>query len=276
MIRSVGLWQFDEHGNPQRLHAWARAAVSAAPAAVPVPDASWRTMGLHAPTSGTVIASCPFGTEASQVLVVLDCASLPDTAAALEHWRLAAPDGAQLTVHDAWYNAQAQPMALVSRHSRIGLGFGLPGLAAQLGYPVYLGNLGNSDRFIRAWSAMQVQMHHGLALPAPDGRDVLVLLTGARLTSARRIELSVVEPDGIRRLLGFCQREGDLDVQMIAAPWGADRLRACAASGLAMLDQLGSDSRFEDTEMLDLGATALLALPYAGPESQRVVLALWM
>jgi len=234
-------------------------------------------MGLKASHAGAVVATVPWpssGIEPS-LLLVIGCAPLLGAAAAVEHWVVDSRDDPSLVVGDAWYSERAIPMARLSRHSNIKFGFGLPGLAAQLRSPVYMGNLAISELFVRAYSAMQLQLLHGLAVPTADGREVLVMLTGEAQGMARRVELSAVQANGLRRLVGHCRHEGSLASHTVAQPWGANLLRACADARKPCLLTWGSDGAAVDAELQAAGAQALLALPFEGEDGHAVVLSMW-
>ena len=279
LIQSIALWQFDVYDTPTCLRAWTRKCSDGTSdvSVLPVPDRSCRIMGLRASHAGAVVATVPLpssGLEAS-LLLVIGCSDLRGAAAAVEHWGVESRDDSSLVVRDAWYSESAMPMARLSRHSRIKLGFGLPGLAAQLRSPVYMGNLAISELFVRAYSAMQLQLLHGLAVPTATGREVLVMLTAEEQGMARRVELSAVQANGLRRLVGHCRREGSLASNTVVQPWGANFLQACACARRPCLLTWGSDGAIVDAELQLAGAQALLALPFEGEEGHAVVLSMW-
>lgn len=282
LIRSVGLWQFDELGAPQKKRSWISSDLAGAPghnvSATPPPDYAWGRLGVNARRAGSAIANYPFsvGQHAAPTWVVLECAPAKAQPAAVEHWAVDGYNDSILSLRDAWYTDTAKPMAQLSRHSAISRGFGLPGLAAELRSPVYLGNLAGSEVFVRTFSAIQVQLKHGLALPATNGRDVLVLLSGDQPGLAARVELAAVRSDGIRTLAGHCQRQGDLVATSSAPPWGESLLKACAASAAPLLVSQNDGDAVAELELQAAGASALLALPFPGQDGLMVVLALWL
>jgi hypothetical protein len=282
VIRSIGLWHFDDQGLPQRQHSWicgnpANHLGMAEPDS-PVPEVSWCRRGINAKHSDSVVASWSFPPSigAPLTLVVLECAPETTESVAVEQWALDASDHSVLGISEAWYTHAAMPMAALSRHSTMRLGFGLPGMAAEMRSPIYLGNLSRSELFERGYSATQVNLQHGLALPASDGNGALVLLSDGRTPLAARVELAAVQEGDLRSLVGHCQREGDIRTTESALPWGSALLWACAAAATPMLVTLGAQHQSTDAALQAAGATAMLAMPFAGQDGRQVVLAMWL
>jgi hypothetical protein len=281
LIRSIGLWHFDDQGAPLRQRSWASGypanRLSGEAPNLPLPDISWCQRGVIAQQANAVVASWPFlgGNGDPVTLVVFELAPGAMDAVAVEHWAIDHSDDFSLVMRESWYTDAAMPMAPLSRHARMRLGFGLPGLAADLRSPIYLGNVSSSELFVRAYSASQVQLQHGLALPAPDGNGALVLLSDGQTPLAARLELAAVQDGGMRSVVGHCQRDGDLAAAERTPPWGAALLQACAFSAAPMLVTLGEESESAQAELQAAGATAMLALPFVRHNGLQVVLALW-
>jgi len=251
-------------------------APGAALAAGPAPTgASAQFIEHHGSHRITVAVPAADASGSPAGIVVFDVGADPSSPAAVELWDSNTGLAPALTLRRGWYSDAAAPMARFSSHTRFARGAGLPGMAWQLQSPAYLGRLSSSELFLRSYSASQVGLQHGLAIPAADGGAVILLLAGHQQPIARRVELAAVGHGGIRSLCGHCQRDGDLFSPALKAPCGAALIESCARSGRPSLTRQGAGHDI-DGWLAALGATALLTWPFLADPAAPVVLALWL
>jgi len=173
--------------------------------------AAARAAGL---TSG--IAVPIFAGEFLTSVLVIFCADDEAHAGAIEVWHNDPAQGREMRLHDGYYGRTGDAFELVSRSVGFRCGHGLPGMAWEAGVPVFIDDLGHSQRFLRADSAVKVGINRGFAMPCSSPRGdhwVLAFLSALATPMARRFE--VWNPDrraGLSERLvrsgGFCEREG--------------------------------------------------------------------
>lgn len=102
-------------------------------------------------------------------------------------------------------------------HADFRKGTGLPGLAWATGQPVFMEDLGEVCRFLRADSAIKVGINRGFAIPCsvpgPDSY-VMAVLSALATPIVRRFESWLPDTDGrhLQRSEGFCESAGALDM----------------------------------------------------------------
>jgi hypothetical protein len=138
---------------------------------------------------------------------------------AIELWRARPPLEPELRLVDGYYGTTTEVFELVSRRTMFRRGVGLPGIAWATGDPVFLEDLGQGNRFLRADAALRVGINRGLGVPCATLHpevSVLTFLSALGTPIARRIEIWA--PDTTRthlvRMDGFCERTGRLKAEL--------------------------------------------------------------
>lgn len=172
--------------------------------------AAARAAGL---TSG--IAVPVFAGEFLTSVLVFFCGDDEAHAGAIELWHAAPAISPDMKMVDAYYGTTAEVFEFISRSTTFRKGIGLPGMAWENGAPVFIEDLGKSDRFLRGDTATRVGINRGLAIPCFTRNDeicVLTFLSALGTPTARRFEVWV--PDDSRQYLhrvdGFCESAGRL------------------------------------------------------------------
>jgi len=155
------------------------------------------------------------GNELTAVIVIF-CGDDADHAGAIELWHNAPHTSQNMTLDDGYYGTTAEPFESTSRQIMFRKGTGLPGLAWESGLPLFMPDLSQQTRFLRADSAAQVGVNHGLAIPCSTRGDdvwVMAFLSTPATPIARRYETWL--PDAAQRQLsrrdGFCEQFGPID-----------------------------------------------------------------
>jgi len=145
------------------------------------------------------------------VLVFLFAGGDRMQAGAVEIWASDTPG--ELALKDGYYGS-LDDFAWISKRIRFQRGKGLPGQAWMTRLPVLMGELGNSDSFLRAQDAKRSGLTSGLALPCfcPAQKDYIVtLLSASEFPLAQRFEIWVPAPDRSRLVFtDGCALEGPL------------------------------------------------------------------
>jgi len=284
LIQSLALWDSNADGVPQLRAHWSastKAAALLAPinATRPLAPEVWRDIQItdrsdgHQRATVSIPVRPPVGSDFALLTLGLSCAA--GQPAALESWVCPQPQGNALSLRRGWYSEAATPMAQLSQHTWLPYGVGLPGLAWELAAPAYFGQIGTSQMLAHATSPLLADLHHGLAFPAATGHSVLALLSCAAQPIARRVELSVSEHGVLRRVGGYCQRDGDLFPKTVEKPWGASLLAGLTATrGPAIAFRDADLSRPSPFDALD--AQVLLSWPFLGEGGTITVMALWL
>jgi hypothetical protein len=146
---------------------------------------------------------------------VIFCGDDEAHAGAIELWKNDPALSREMTLVDGYYGSTGDAFELISRSVAFRPGSGLPGIAWESHLPVFMADLGRSDRFLRADSAVKVGINRGFAIPcATPGAEhfVMTFLSALATPIARRFE--VWRPDAVRRQLllaeGFCEHDGSL------------------------------------------------------------------
>lgn len=154
-----------------------------------------------------------FAGEILTSVLVIFCGDDEAHAGAIELWHNDPATPRDMTLADGYYGTTGDAFELISRSTTLRKGNGLPGMAWESGMPVFVEDLGRSQRFLRADSALKVGINRGFALPCSlpgDEAWVLTFLSALATPIARRME--VWEPDASRARLvrsgGFCEVAG--------------------------------------------------------------------
>ncbi len=156
-----------------------------------------------------------FAGEFLTSVLVIFCGDDDAHAGAIELWCNDPAESKDMTLVDGHYGTTGEAFEYISRRTSFRRGHGLPGQAWDSGLPVFIEDLGHSQRFLRADSARQVGINRGVAMPCAalgPQHYVLAFLSALNTPIARRLE--IWQPDAAReRLLltaGFCERDGTL------------------------------------------------------------------
>ena len=98
-------------------------------------------------------------------VLVIFCGDDDAHAGAIELWRNDPATPRELNLADGYYGSTGDAFEIVSRSTSLRSGHGLPGMAWEAGMPVFVEDLGRSQRFLRADSAVKVGINRGFALP---------------------------------------------------------------------------------------------------------------
>lgn len=149
-------------------------------------------------------------------VLVMFCGDDDQHAGAIELWHNDPAQGADMALVDGYYGSMSDAFELISRSVSFRRGNGLPGVAWQLGGPVFMEDLGRSDRFLRAETALKVGINRGFAFPCATPREetfVMTFLSALGTPIARRCEFW--DPDTTRQTLscggGFCEVDGRVE-----------------------------------------------------------------
>ena len=170
---------------------------------------------------------------------------------------------------------------LISRRTEFRCGFGLPGLAWQVGKPVVMADLGHSQRFVRRADALRVGINKGLGIPfshVPGHTYVLALLSALGTPIARRFEVWEPTPDGMTFTGGDCDCNPDFarayDGVILAS--GVGPIGATQRSGLPHLtESLANDTTPLGESARTAGLGAMMTLPLIEKGHLKAVVAMY-
>ncbi|MFM9916313.1 MAG: GAF domain-containing protein [Rhizobacter sp.] len=215
-------------------------------------------------------------------VLVMFCGDDDAHAGAIEIWHNDPAQGADMTMIDGHYGSMSDAFELISRSVSFRRGNGLPGVAWELDGPVFMEDLGKSDRFLRADTALKVGINRGFAFPcATPGSEHFVMAFPSALGTpiARRCEFW--EPDattpGLRCSGGFCEVDGRVD----AAPerWlepGKGTIGKLMLSGVpAVTEHAAAEPAGIGAMANRVGLTSLLAIPILSDARLTAVVALY-
>jgi hypothetical protein len=172
-----------------------------------------RTAAAHAEGLTGALAWPIFAGEYLNAVLVVFFGDGDDHAGAIELWRNDPAESKDMVLADGHYGRTAEAFEFLSRRTSFRRGTGLPGLAWGSGLPLFMPDLGKGSRFLRSDGALQVGINRGFALECAgnDGRHhVVALLSALNTPIVRRFEVWQREGDGLARMSGFCESEGEL------------------------------------------------------------------
>jgi hypothetical protein len=149
-------------------------------------------------------------------VVVLLCGDSTEQVGAIELWRNDPRVTADLQLADGYFGATPAALETFTRDGSLARGAGAPGLAWQREAAVFIDNVGESPRFLRAQVAANAGIVRALALPCSlPGREtwVLSLLSSSTSPIARRVESWLpdeADASRLQRAFGHCETEGRL------------------------------------------------------------------
>jgi hypothetical protein len=126
-------------------------------------------------------------------VVVMFCSADEDRIGAIELWHNNPAESHDMGLVDGYYGI-AENFEYVSRRTLFRPGFGLPGIVWKSGMPEIMGDLWNSERFLRKDDARKAGLSKGLGLPVSGESDqhyVMTFLSAMGTPIARRFEVWV-------------------------------------------------------------------------------------
>jgi hypothetical protein len=232
-----------------------------------------RTQAAHADGLTCGIALPVFDGQVLKAVVLIFCGDTPgDTptqAGAIELWHNRPAESKDMLLDDGYYGATADAFEFISRRTAFRKGTGLPGIAWDIGLPVFMADLGKGGRFLRADTAQKVGINRGFAMPcASPGDEVFVMafLSALGTPIVRRFETWLPDAAGSRLLRreGFCEVDGALDIGRLdeGVERGAGVLGQAFASGVpAVCAQAADEPGGVGLAARAAGLAAVCALP---------------
>jgi hypothetical protein len=126
-------------------------------------------------------------------VLVMFCSADEDRIGAIELWHNNPAGSHDMGLVDGYYGI-AESFEYVSRRTLFRPGFGLPGMVWKSGMPVIMGDLWNSENFLRKDDARKAGLSKGLGLPVfgqPGQNYVMTFLSAMGTPIARRFEVWV-------------------------------------------------------------------------------------
>ena len=210
------------------------------------------------------IALPVFAGDVLKAVFVMFCGDDAEHAGAIELWRNDPAESREMTLDDGYYGTTADAFEFMSRRTSFHKGVGLPGMAWEAGAPVFLPDLGQSGRFLRADGAIKVGINRGFAFPvANHGNEnyVLAFLSALATPLVRRLEVwTPAGSDGALYLSeGFCETQGLLQASTDAAITpGQGVVGRAFATAVPMVTERAAD---EPGPVATTGWTSVAALP---------------
>jgi len=224
-----------------------------------------RTAAAHAEGLTGALAWPIFAGEYLNAVLVVFFGDGDDHAGAIELWRNDPAESKDMVLADGHYGRTAEAFEFLSRRTSFRRGTGLPGLAWDSGLPVFLPDLGKGSRFLRSDIALQVGINRGFALACAgnDGRHhVVALLSALNTPIVRRFEVWQREGDGLARISGFCENEGELGPDPVWVERGQGTLGTALLNGVpAVCDDVASEPGGLGARLRGAGVHTLVAIP---------------
>lgn len=228
-----------------------------------------RTQAARAEGLTCGIALPVFAGDILTAVLVIFCGDDQAHAGAIELWGNDPASSKDLTLDDGYYGTTGDAFEFISRRTAFRKGHGLPGMAWESGQPVFIEDLGKSQRFLRGDSAEKVGINRGFAVPCSSRgrRDFVMAFLSAKATPiVRRFETwqADVEREHLYRVGGFCEAVGT-----VGEGRGSDSLaRGQGTLGRALFTGVPSIGESAGTEpglvgqaAREAGLAAVVALP---------------
>ena len=215
-------------------------------------------------------------------VLVLFCGSDDDHVGAIELWHNDPAASFDMGLVDGFYGI-AENFEYLSRRTQFRPGFGLPGLVWKSGMPEIVGDLWNSDRFLRKDDARKVGLSKGLGLPcpyAPGQNYVMTFLSALGTPIARRFEIWLPSErhDALTFGSGHCDRVPDFSAAYAGvrlAP-GSNPLSRVWATGLPEITRrVGEDGSVIGQSARQADLDDLLAFPILESGRLKAVVAFY-
>lgn len=201
-------------------------------------------------------------------VVVLFCGDDEDHVGAIELWRNDPVQSHDMGLEEGYYGI-AENFEFISRRTQFRPGFGLPGMVWQSGKPVLMGDLWNSEKFLRRDDARKAGLSKGLGLPFlydPGQNYVMTFLSAMGTPIARRFELWAPTEDRSALVFsaGHCDRQADFaqDYAATRLTWGDSLIGRVWALGLpAVSESIGDESSDVGASARKADLRSMLAMP---------------
>jgi hypothetical protein len=224
-----------------------------------------RTAAAHAEGLTGALAWPIFAGEYLNAVLVVFFGDGDDHAGAIELWRNDPAESKDMVLADGHYGRTAEAFEFLSRRTTFRRGTGLPGGVWDSGLPAFIPDLGKGSRFLRSDSAQQVGINRGFALACAgnDGRHhVVALLSALNTPIVRRFEVWQREGDGLARMSGFCESEGELGPDPSWVERGQGTLGSALLSGVpAVSDDVASEPGGPGAKLQRVAVRTLVAIP---------------
>lgn len=201
-------------------------------------------------------------------VVVMFCGDSEDRVGAIELWHNDPAQSYDMGLVDGYYGI-AENFEYISRRTQFRPGSGLPGMVWKSGMPEILGNLWNSERFLRKDDARKAGLSKGLGLPVfsePGQHYVMTFLSAMGTPIARRFE--VWSPQEDREALvfniGHCDCVPDFAQEYTATQLhsGDSTISRAWASGIPEISaSIAEEGSASGASARKAGLESLLALP---------------
>ncbi len=172
-----------------------------------------RAAAAQAASLSSAVALPIFAGDYLTAVLVLFCGDDAEHVGAIELWHNDPAKSPDMGLVEGYYGI-AENFEYVSRRTQFRRGFGLPGLAWQSGMPEILGDLWNSERFLRKDDARKAGLSKGLGIPIfgePEQNYVMTFLSAMGTPIARRFEIWIPQQDREALIFnaGYCDCVAD-------------------------------------------------------------------
>jgi len=228
------------------------------------------------------IAMPIFAGDVVKAVVVFLCGSDEKHVGAIEVWNAEAKSSGQIGLYDGYYG-EAELFEWKSRHTKFGLGNGLPGRVWQSGMPVIMRDLYRPGQFLRWEEAQQVGLNSGLGLPCPYDPErawVMTFLSALGTPIARRFEIWVPDAEGHELTFssGTCEKTPTLaeDYEFASFAPGEGLAGGVWKSGVpAVTEDLSGEPERQRASLAAAGWRAAVAMPVLTSKGATAAVVSW-
>ncbi len=201
-------------------------------------------------------------------VVVMFCGDDENRVGAIELWHNDPAASYDMGLVDGYYGI-AENFEFVSRRTQFRLGFGLPGMVWESGMPVIVGDLWNSELFLRKDDARQAGLSKGLGMPVfsePGQHYVMTFLSAMGTPIARRFEVWAPQKDNKALIFnaGHCDSVSDFAQDYASTqlyPGDSPISRAWMTGIPEICESVADDSSAIGASSRKAGLETMLALP---------------
>lgn len=215
-------------------------------------------------------------------VVVFFCGDDEERIGAIELWHNNPAESYDMGLVDGYYGI-AENFEFISRRTQFRPGFGLPGVVWKNGMPEIMGNLWNSERFLRKDDARKAGLSKGLGLPVsgePGQHYVMTFLSAMGTPIARRFEVWIPQENREALLFsaGHCDRVPDFaqDYAETRLQPGDSTISRCWTTGMPEIsERIGEEGSASGASARKAGLESLLALPVLEAGRLKAVVAFY-
>jgi len=204
-------------------------------------------------------------------------------AGSVEVWHNDPRISTDMTLADGYFGPAAQNLAQASSDTYLPKGTGLPGMAWKQGGPVFMKEVSDRSRFLRAEEAVDAGLVRGWAWPSGTASDevtALVMLSTPELPTALAVEAWQRDGEQVNRRLAYAEGQpadadgaGGLSLPLA----GGGAIAAALSSGVPQCAAVaGSEPGAVGALAKAVGATSLFALPVSLDGDVQDVLAFYL